>query len=153
MYQNFKDILSEFHAHGVKYLVVGGYAVIFHAQPRSTKDIDLLIQTNSANAHAIYAALAEFGLPLGDVREEDFAEKGSFFRFGYEPQTVDILPEVPGVAWERRVTGVVDPDTGLIAFFISAEDLIASKLASGRAQDLADVEAIRKSIAAKRKQN
>jgi hypothetical protein len=155
MYQNFKDLLSAFHAHGVKYLVVGGYAVIFHAQPRSTKDIDLLIQTDSENARAIYAALADFGLPLGDIVAEDFAEKGSFFRFGYEPQTVDILPEVPGVsfeeAWQRRVPGLVDPATGLTAFFMSAEDLIASKLASGRPQDLADVDAIRRSIESKRR--
>ena len=44
MYQDYKDLLSAFHAHGVKYLVVGGYAVIFHAQPRFTKDIDLFIR-------------------------------------------------------------------------------------------------------------
>ena len=43
MYQDYKDLLSAFHAHGVKYLIVGGYAVIFHAQPRATKDIDLFI--------------------------------------------------------------------------------------------------------------
>jgi hypothetical protein len=76
--------------------------------------------------------------------------RGSFFRFGYEPQTVDILPEVPGVsfeeAWQRRLSGVVDPETGLTAFFMSAEDLIASKLASERAQDLADVDSIQKSL-------
>ena len=44
MYQDYKDLLSAFHAHGVKYLIVGGYAVIFHAQPRATKDIALLIK-------------------------------------------------------------------------------------------------------------
>src|ERR1035438_6273762 len=43
MYQDYKDLLSAFHAHGVRYLIVGGYAVIFHAQPRFTKDIDLFI--------------------------------------------------------------------------------------------------------------
>ena len=41
MYQDYKDLLSAFHAHGVKYLIVGDYAVIFHAQPRFTKDLDL----------------------------------------------------------------------------------------------------------------
>jgi hypothetical protein len=59
MYQDFKDLLSAFHAHGVKYLIVGGYAVIFHAQPRSTKDIDLLIKADPENARATYAALKE----------------------------------------------------------------------------------------------
>src|SRR5579864_7284110 len=89
MYQDYKDLLSAFHAHGVKYLIVGGYAVIFHAQPRYTKDLDLLISADAANARATYAALAEFGVPLGDLRPEDFADRGSFFRFGRDPHGFD----------------------------------------------------------------
>ena len=57
MYQDYKDLLSAFHAHGVRYLIVGGYAVIFHAQPRFTKDIDVFIKADPANAQATYAAL------------------------------------------------------------------------------------------------
>lgn len=152
MYQDYKDLLSAFNAHGVKYLIVGAYAVIFHAQPRFTNDIDLFIQADPANAQATYTSLAAFGVPLEGVRPEDFAERGSFFRFGHDPHSFDILPEIPGVdfdaAWERRVEGVIDPESGLKAFFISAPDLIASKLASGRPQDLADAEAIRKAAEA-----
>ena len=155
MYQDYKDLLSAFHAHGVRYLVVGGYAVIFHAQPRFTKDIDLFIKADPANAQATYDALAAFGAPLDGVRPEDFADSGSFFRFGRDPRGFDILPDIPGVdfesAWERRVEGVIDPKSGLTANFISAADLIASKLAAGRAQDIADVEAIRKASAAQGK--
>jgi hypothetical protein len=147
MYQDYKDLLSAFHAHGVKYLIVGGYAVIFHAQPRFTKDIDLFINADAANARATYAALAEFGADLQGFRPESFAERGSFFRFGRDPRSFDILPDIPGVdfdaAWERRVEGVIDPKSGLKAFFISKDDLIAAKLASGRTRDLADVEDIR----------
>lgn len=148
MYQDHKDLLSVFHAHGVKYLVVGGLAVIFHAQPRYTKDMDLFIRADPANAKAIYAALAEFGAPLGDTRPEDFTNRSTFFRYGREPRGIDILPDIPGVdfdaAWEKRVESVIDTASGLKANFISAEDLIASKLASGRPQDLADADAIRK---------
>ncbi len=147
MYQDYKDLLSAFHAHGVRYLVVGAYAVIFHAQPRFTKDIDLFIKADPANAQATYAALAAFGAPLQGVRPEDFAERGSFFRFGRDPHGFDILPDLPGVdfeaAWERRVEGVIDPASGLKVYFISAPDLIASKLAAGRPQDIADAAAIR----------
>jgi hypothetical protein len=139
--------LSAFHAHGVRYLIVGGYAVIYHAQPRFTKDIDLFIKADSANAQAIYAALAAFGAPLQGIRPEDFAERGSFFRFGRDPHGFDILPDIPGVdfeeSWERRVEGVIEPKSGLKAYFISASDLIASKLAAGRPQDIADAESIR----------
>src|SRR6266571_4214956 len=67
MYQEYKDLLSAFHAHGVRYLIVGGYAVIFHAQPRFTKDIDLFIKADPSNAQATYAALAEFGAQLQGI--------------------------------------------------------------------------------------
>ena len=123
MYQDYKDLLSAFHAHGVKYLIVGGYAVIFHAQPRYTKDMDFFIKADAANAQATYAALAEFGAALEGIHPEEFADRGSFFRFGRDPRSVDILPDLPGVdfdsAWERRVEGVIDAQSGLKAFFIS----------------------------------
>jgi len=148
MYQDYKDLLSAFHAHGVEYLIVGGYAVIFHAQPRYTKYLDFLIQADPANAQATYSALAEFGAALQDIRPEEFAQRGSFFRFGADPRGFDILPDIPGLdfeaAWERRVEGVIDPESGQTAFFISADDLVTAKLAAGRPQDLADVDAIRK---------
>jgi hypothetical protein len=140
--------LSAFQSHGVKYLVVGGFAVIYHSQPRFTKDLDLFIKADLANARATYAALAEFGAPLEGIRSEDFTDRNSFFRFGRDPKGFDILPAILGVdfdgAWERRVEIVVDTDSGLKANFISADDLIASKLASARPQDLADADAIRK---------
>jgi hypothetical protein len=148
MYQDYKDLLSAFQSHGVKYLVVGGLAVIHYSQPRFTKDMDLFIKADPANAWATYGALVEFGAPLQGIRPEDFTDRNSFFRFGREPRGFDILPSIPGVdfdaAWERRVEILVDPATGLKANFISAEDLIVSKLASGRLQDLADADAIRK---------
>jgi hypothetical protein len=101
----------------------------------------------------LHAALASFGAPLQGIRPEDFAERGSFFRFGHDPHGFDILPDIPGVdfeaAWTRRVEGVIDPKSGLKAYFISAPDLIASKLAAGRPQDLADAEAVRRAAEAR----
>ncbi|HEX4228615.1 MAG TPA: nucleotidyltransferase [Bryobacteraceae bacterium] len=156
MYQDYKDLLSVFQSHGVKYLVVGGFAVIYHSQPRFTKDMDLFIKADPENAKATYAALAEFGAPLEDITPEDLTDRNSFFRFGREPKGFDILPAIPGIdfddAWQRRVETVVDAPTGLKANFISADDLIASKLASGRPQDLADADAVRKAAESQRPQ-
>lgn len=147
MYPDFNELLSAFNTHQVKYLIVGGYAVSLHAQPRATKDIDILIRPDTDNAKAIYAALARFGAPLDDIAPADFADRGSFFRMGQEPVAVDILSEIPGVdfdaAWDRRVEGVIDTATGLTANFISGDDLLNAKLASGRPQDIADAAAIR----------
>ena len=146
MYPDFKELLFVFNTHCVKYLIVGGYAVSLHAQPRATKDIDILVKPDAENARAVYSALAAFGAPLEGLAAEDFADLSSFFRMGREPVAVDILAEIPGVdfdlAWEHRVEGVIDTATGLRANFISAGDLLSAKLAAGRPQDLADVAAI-----------
>ncbi len=72
MYQDFKELLSLFGEHKVKYLVVGGYAVSFHAQPSATKDLDILIKADASNAKALFAALADFGAHLEGLRPEDF---------------------------------------------------------------------------------
>jgi hypothetical protein len=134
MYQDYKDLLSAFRSHGVKYLVVGGFAVIYHSQPRFTKDMDLFIKPDIENATATYKA--------------HFMDRESFFRFGRDPKSFDILPAIPGVdfdaAWERRVETLADEKTGLRVNFISAEDLITAKLASGRPHDLADADAVKK---------
>ena len=61
MYPDFKELLSVLNAHGVKYLVIGAYAVSIHAQPRATKDLDILVKADAENAAAVFAALARFG--------------------------------------------------------------------------------------------
>lgn len=147
MFQDFKDLLSVLNAHEVKYLVVGGQAVVHHAQPRATKDLDVLIQPAPRNGAALFTALAEFGAPLEGLVAADFIAKGTFFTMGVPPVAIDILPEIKGItfanAWKNRVEVVVDPETGLTAHFISRADLVKAKLAAGRLQDLADVEALR----------
>ena len=148
MFHDFKELLSIFNARKVRYLIVGSYAVSFHAQPRATNDLDVLIRPDVSNANAVYAALAAFGAPLESLTAEDFIKRDQFFRMGRAPVVVDILPEISGVdfdgAWERRVEVVIDKATGVTACFISSEDLIAAKIAAGRPQDLADVAALRK---------
>lgn len=144
MYRDFKELLSVLNAHRVKYLIVGGYAVSLHAEPRATKDLDILIGKGAENGKAVFAALGEFGAPLEGLTPKDFVEPGNFFRMGTPPVMVDMLSSISGVdfdaAWERRVEFPVEP--GLNASFISREDLLAAKLAAGRPQDLADAAAL-----------
>ena len=130
-----------FKSNGVKYLVIGGYAVIQHAEPRFTKDLDLWISTDTANAAAVYKSLREFGAPLEGLTESDFAQEGYFYQMGVPPVRVDVLMGIPGLgfaeAWERRVEVKFE---GLPVMFISRQDLIISKRASGRPQDLIDAD-------------
>jgi predicted nucleotidyltransferase len=138
---DFTDLLKLFNDNNVKYLVIGGYAFIQYAEPRYTKDLDLWISTEVANATAVFRALREFGAPLAGMTEQDFAEEGYFYQMGVPPVRVDILMGIPGLefetAWANRVE--VDFD-GLSVSFISKKDLIAAKRASGRPQDLNDAD-------------
>jgi len=138
---DFTDLLNLFNRNHVKYLVIGGYAVIQHAEPRYTKDLDLWISTDRLNAIAVYKSLREFGAPLVDLTEADFAEEGYFYQMGVPPMRVDILMGIPGIifkkAWENRME--VDFDNLLVSF-MSREDLITAKRASGRPQDLIDAD-------------
>jgi len=140
---DFTDLLKTFNDNNVKYMVIGGYAVIQYAEPRYTKDLDLWISADSTNAVAVYTSLKEFGAPLEGLTKDDFAEEGYFYQMGVPPVRVDILMGIPGVefeeAWSRRVE--VDFD-GLSITFISRQDLISAKLASGRPQDMIDADAL-----------
>jgi hypothetical protein len=166
MYDDFKDLIALLNKHKAKYLVIGGYAVGVHAQPRVTKDLDIFILPAPKNAAAVFRALQEFGAPLRTridpdsdpvsptrpLTAKDFEDKNSWFMMGVPPVAVDILSNISGVtfnaAWKNRVTHVIDEQRGINAQFISREDLIAAKLAAGRPQDLADVDALRKAQAA-----
>ena len=61
---DFKELLRLFNRYQVKYLVVGGYAVIKYTEPRYTKDLDLWTKASAENASAVYQALLTFGAPL-----------------------------------------------------------------------------------------
>jgi predicted nucleotidyltransferase len=138
---DFSELLRIFNDHNVRYLVIGGYAVVQYAEPRFTKDLDILIGTDLRNAQAVYNALGEFGAPLAGLTPKDFSEQGFFFQMGMPPVRVDILMGIPGIGfdkcWERRAE--VDFE-GLKVIFISKEDLIISKRAAGRPQDLIDAD-------------
>ncbi len=146
MFKDQKDIVVAFNAHGVKYLVIGAHAVGIYAEPRGTKDLDLFIKSDETNSRAVFAALAEYGAPLGKVTAADFNDKpSSVFQLGTEPNRVDILQGIAGVtfdsAWKSREERLLDKDTP--AHIISRQHLIQNKLAVGRHQDLADVEKLR----------
>ena len=141
MGSDFEELLSLFIARGVRFLVVGGYAVGSHVPMRPTKDLDLWVDTGVENAERTWRALAEFGLPLGSIRPTDLIKAGPWLQFGVAPNRVDILTAVDGLdfegAWERRVLRTLGRVTVPV---LSIDDLIRNKRVVGRHQDLADAE-------------
>ncbi len=96
MHQDFKDLLSAFNAHSVRYVIVGGYAYARYTEPRTTKDLDLFIRPDPENALAAYKALAEFGAYLADATPADLAKPGTIFQIGVAPFRVDVICEIDG---------------------------------------------------------
>jgi len=144
MPKDLKEFLRAFNAHGVKYLIVGGYAFGAHAEPRATKDLDVFIATDEPNSNAVYRALAEYGAPLDGFTPSDFRDD-SGFQIGQPPVRIDIFQRISGItfdeAWENRVEGLIDGE--VLAPVISKGDLIRNKLEAGRDQDILDVKVLR----------
>ncbi len=143
---DFKELLKIFEKHKIRYLIVGGYAVMKYSEPRFTKDLDVFIATDQENANNVYLALKEFGAPLTNISSDDFTHKGYFYQMGKAPLRVDIMMSIPGIefelAWKNRQ--VVELGNFKL-FFISRSDLIRAKEASGRPQDKIDIEKLKES--------
>jgi len=128
MNSDFKDLLRAFAEENVKFLVVGGYAVIHHAQPRYTKDLDLWVEPTPENARKLMKAFLRFGLPLIGLNESDFAAPGTQFSIGVPPCEIALLTSVPGLeftpCWDNRDLSEED-DTSIP--YLSKSDLIIAK--------------------------
>lgn len=153
MDRHLKDLLSALNARKVRYVVVGSYALAVHAQPRATGDLDVLVDTAPENAQAVFIALADFGAPIQGLSPKDFEDLDSIFQIGVSPVRVDIIKRISGLdfetVWARSVSWVIDGE--IPARYISQEHFVQNKLAVGRPQDLADVEAVRQARAANKR--
>lgn len=138
---DFKELLSLFIEFKARFLVVGGYALAAHLEPRYTKDLDIWVDPTLANGSKVFAALAKFGAPLSGIGIETFTEPGYFYVMGVPPTRVDVLTRVTGLkfsaAWKRRY---MVPIEDLLVPFIGRADLILNKKAVGRPIDRIDVE-------------
>ena len=142
------DFVSLCVEHGVRFLVVGGYAVAAHGHPRLTKDLDIWVWIDPENAARIVAVLDEFGFGSLGLSAEDFAVESQVVQLGSPPNRIDISTSIAGVdfegCWEQRTEVLLD---SMAVPFIGLEDLERNKLAVGRFQDLADAKALRRNRA------
>jgi len=146
MNQDFVELLRAFVDHEVEFVVVGAHALAAHGHVRATKDLDVWIRPTPENATRAYAALGFFGAPLAELEPADLCTPGTVFQIGVAPVRIDILTKSDGVefegAWSDRIVAHVG---GVEVPVLSRIHLIANKKASGRLQDLADVERLESS--------
>ena len=139
--QDFRDLLAAFNANAVEYLVVGAHALAAHGHIRATKRIDVWVHAHPENAPRVLKALEEFGAPITSLSVADFKEPGLVFHIGVPPVRIDVLTSIDGItfpqAWPNPVATTFGDQPCNV---LSKDDLILNKKASGRLQDLADVE-------------
>lgn len=139
--QDFREFIRSLNDNRVRYLVVGGYAVAFHGHPRYTKDIDVWIEMSPDNAAKVVRALEQFGFGSLGLEEADFLVPGQVIQLGQPPSRIDILCTVSGVEFASCFESRVEVEMGEVSInFINLENLRKNKAASGRHQDLADLE-------------
>jgi hypothetical protein len=143
--RDFREFFALLNRHDVRYLIIGGFAFSYYAEPRYTKDIDILIELSEENARNLMKALNSFGFSDLKLNAKDFLESEQIIQLGVAPVRIDILTSIRDIEfpdlWDDRVTdryGDVD------VWFISKKDLIRIKRLSGRQQDLADIEKLEK---------
>jgi hypothetical protein len=146
MNRDFAEMLVALSAKGAEFLIVGAYALAAHGYPRATGDLDIWVRPTKDNADRVWGALTAFGAPLHELTRDDLQTPGIVFQIGVVPCRIDLLTTISGVsfeeAWNRRVLLEV---AGTTAPFLSLDDLLRNKRATGRTKDLADAEELEKS--------
>jgi len=138
---DFKEFLRLLNAHNVEYLLIGGYAVGYHGYPRATVDMDIWIAIHPANAEKTVAALKEFGFDPPDLSPQLFLQEWQIIRMGVPPVRIEIATTISGVDFaECYAQRVEDQLDGVQVKLIDRDHLKRNKKASGRHQDLADLE-------------
>lgn len=141
--RDFREFVESLAARGVEYLLVGGYALAAHGHPRFTGDIDFWVRPTPDNLARLLNALSDFGFGSLGLRLEDF-DADTVVQLGQPPRRIDLLTAIDGVefaaCYARRER--IALDGGLVVDLIGLEDFKANKRATGRAKDIADLEAV-----------
>lgn len=140
------ELLQALVSAEARFLVVGAHAMAVYGVPRGTQDLDVWIEPLPENAERVWRALAAFGAPLSTpgVTQQDFIRPGTVIQLGLPPNRIDLLTTIGGVpefepAWQERST---HPVRGCPVPFLGRSALVISKRASGRRNDMADLEAL-----------
>jgi len=138
---DYKDMLQVLLDSGVKFLLVGAYAMGAHGFPRATGDIDIWVEPSAENSPRVYRAMAAFGAPLHGIDETTFSTPRVVFQIGVAPRRVDIITTISGVGFEEAYEHcqLVEIE-GMRIPVLSLDDLIRNKRATGRDKDRLDAD-------------
>ena len=143
LYPDFKELLELLNAHEVDYLIVGGYALALHGAPRFTGDLDIYLSTHRDNAVKVMTVLKEFGFGAMNLKTDDFTKDDQIIQLGVPPIRIDFITSIDGVEWDTAWSNREKGNWAQVpVHYLSRNDFIENKRASGRHQDLADIESL-----------
>jgi hypothetical protein len=140
------DFLKLLAKYNVRYVIVGGEAVIYYGFVRLTGDIDFFYESSMENASRLFSALLEFwqGNIPGIKKVDDLIGEDVIIQFGIIPNRIDLITSIDGVefkeVWENRLEEkIVIENKEYPLYFISLDQLIKNKKSTKRDKDLMDV--------------
>ena len=142
---DYKEMLQSLLNQKVEFIVVDAYALAAHGFPRATGDIDIWVKPDEKNSKSVYKALASFGAPLNEIREDEFSQPGLIFQIGVAPRRIDLITKIDAVEFDEA-----DKDKILVNIenlkvpVLSIDKLIKNKMATGREKDLLDAKLLKK---------
>jgi hypothetical protein len=138
-----REFIELLNSRGVEYVIVGAHSLAFHARPRYTGDLDILVRPSPENAAKLVSLLRDFGFGEKDFTESDFTLPEQMIQLGRVPNRIDLLTSISGVTLDEAFSTRMSTELeGLPVFVLSKEALIRNKRAVGRPQDLADLEGL-----------
>ncbi|MCX6599834.1 MAG: hypothetical protein NTV70_26060 [Acidobacteria bacterium] len=138
---DWKEFLQSLNSNSVDYTLVGAFSVMYHAIPRTTSDIDILVRPTLENGARVVAALRNFGFGSSGLTAEDFVVPGQFLQLGYVPNRIDLLTAISGVTIEEIWAGRVLADLeGIPVWILGKDELIRNKRSVDRLKDRTDLE-------------
>jgi len=145
--KDYKEMLENLLDEKVEFIIVGAYALAAHGYPRATGDIDIWVKPEKKNSKRIYKALAKFGAPINQIREDEFSQAGIIFQIGVAPRRIDIITDIDGVRFdEADEDKIIVEAENLRIPVLSIDMLIKNKMATGREKDLLDVKLLKKML-------
>lgn len=141
--KDFREFLALLNEHEVAFMIVGGYALAFYGAPRFTGDIDVFVKRDRENAGRIITVLERFGFGTLKLTEEDFLAENNVIQLGLPPVRIDLITSISGVSWKEADASKEPGSYGDVpVYYIGKNQYIANKRATGRVQDIADIEAL-----------
>jgi predicted nucleotidyltransferase len=151
---NFSDFINLLEEHKVRYVLVGGLAVVMNGHFRTTKDMDIFYEGKKENCIRLLKAIQEFGFGYLRLTIDDLMDGAGFIKLGREPERIDLFCELPGVEFEevhKHAFDYKEERDPFVVKVIHINHLIQNKKAVGRHQDLDDVKKLEKILKRKNK--